>query len=423
MSRIIIKDAQIIDAEQETASSPKTIVIEQGIFTQVLDSQGFDKQQLSEEDVVIDGANKFVLPGLIDCHAHPCLADTNLSRLAHVPPTLMAARASRILNGMLMRGFTTIRDATGADWGIKQAVEDGEIIGSRLFIAGRALSQTGGHGDMRARTEHDQVCSCSSALGFTALVVDGCDDVRRAVREELRQGVDQIKIFVSGGVSSPHDPLECDQYSRQEIRTAVEEATRRNTYVMAHAYQASAIKTAVEEGVRTIEHGNLIDKEAAELMAEKGAFLVPTTVTYTVLEEEGIKNGWTDAMLDKLKVVKDASLQSLELCREAGVEIGFGTDLLGDSFDHQSREFIVRSDVESFRDTLLSATKINAKIVKQEGKLGVIQENAIADLLMLDSDPFEDQNVLQDQGCHMPLIIKAGEVVKNTLTESNPIAQ
>lgn len=412
MTRVIVQNVQIVDADQEHPSAPCTIVVEGGRFLSV-GTPSTPAPQATDQ--IIDGTGTFALAGLIDCHAHPCMADTNLSRLNQIPPTLMTARAGKILNGMLMRGFTTIRDASGADWGIRQAVEDEDIIGSRLFIAGRALSQTGGHADMRAKTEHDMVCACSHALGYTARIADGIDEVRKAVREELRQGVDQIKIMVSGGVSSPNDPLECDQYSREEIRTIVEEAQRRGTYVMAHAYGASAIKIAVEEGVRTIEHGNLIDRAAADLMAEKGAFLVPTTVTYTVLEEEGRKNGWSDAMLDKLKVVQEASLTSLEICRAAGVEIGLGTDLLGDSFEHQSREFEVRAAIEGFRDTLRSATKINARILQREGELGVIKEGAIADLILLERNPLLDPSVLQHQGRDMPVILKSGKAVKNEL--------
>lgn len=412
MTRTVIRNTQIVDVDLEQPSAPLNIIIENGRFQAFTDSANINELAT---DIVIDGAGLFAMPGLIDCHAHPCLADTNLTRLNQVPPTLMTARASNILNGMLMRGFTTIRDASGADWGLKKAVEDDEIIGSRLFIAGRAISQTGGHGDMRSRTDHDQACACSHALAYTARIADGVDEVRKAVREELRQGADQIKIMVSGGVSSPNDPLERDQYSRQEIRVIVEEAERRGTYVMAHAYGASAIKAAVEEGVRTIEHGNLIDQESAAIMAEKSAFLVPTTITYTVLEEEGRKNGWSEAMLDKLKIVKDASLSSLEICRAAGVEIGLGTDLLGDSYGHQSREFIVRSEVESFRDTLRSATRVNAKILQREDELGVIKEGAIADMLLVNGDPFQNPQILQNQGKDMLVIIKSGKVIKNTL--------
>lgn len=411
MATALIKNARILDTSQEDASDPSDIYVEAGQIREIARAG----EVTVSSDVVIDAGGRFALPGLIDCHAHPFLADTNLARLNEVPLTLMTARAGNILRNMLMRGFTTIRDAAGGDWGIKQAVEEDEVIGPRMFIAGRALSQTGGHGDSRRKTEDSHPCRCADALAITGVIADGLDEVRKAVREELRLGADQIKIFVSGGVSSPHDPLECDQYSSEEIRVIVEEATRRNTYVMAHAYGASAIKIALEQGVRTIEHGNLIDEEAAALAAQKGAYVVPTLVTYTVLEEEGRKHGWSSAMLEKLAVVKEAGLASVDICKKAGVKLGLGTDLLGDSFDHQSREFLIRAEIETPREVLHSATRVNAEILNRSGQLGEISPGAMADILLLEGNPFDDLGVLQDQGAHMPLIMKRGKVYKNTL--------
>ncbi len=409
MASITVKNARILDTEREDPGDPSDIVVADGEIREIMPAG-----RASAGDAV-DAGGRFVMPGLIDCHAHPFLADVNLARLNEVPLTLMTARAGNIMRGMLMRGFTTIRDAAGGDWGIKQAVEEDEIIGPRMFIAGRALSQTGGHGDSRRRTETAAPCRCADALAITGVIADGHDEVRKAVREELRLGADQIKIFVSGGVSSPHDPLECNQYSAEEIRVIVEEATRRNTYVMAHAYGADAIKVALEEGVRSIEHGNMIDDEAARLAAEKGAYVVPTLVTYTVLEEEGRKHGWSEAMLDKLAVVKSAGLSSIEICKRAGVKLGLGTDLLGDTFGHQSREFLIRSEIETPREILRSATRVNAEILNRAGRLGEISEGAVADLLVLDGNPFDDLGVLQDQGAHVPLIMKGGAIYKNQL--------
>jgi len=409
LASITVKNARILDTEREDPGDPSDIVVADGEIREIMPAG-----RASAGDAV-DAGGRFVMPGLIDCHAHPFLADVNLARLNEVPLTLMTARAGNIMRGMLMRGFTTIRDAAGGDWGIKQAVEEDEIIGPRMFIAGRALSQTGGHGDSRRRTETAAPCRCADALAITGVIADGHDEVRKAVREELRLGADQIKIFVSGGVSSPHDPLECNQYSAEEIRVIVEEATRRNTYVMAHAYGADAIKVALEEGVRSIEHGNMIDDEAARLAAEKGAYVVPTLVTYTVLEEEGRKHGWSEAMLDKLAVVKSAGLSSIEICKRAGVKLGLGTDLLGDTFGHQSREFLIRSEIETPREILRSATRVNAEILNRAGRLGEISEGAVADLLVLDGNPFDDLGVLQDQGAHVPLIMKGGAIYKNQL--------
>lgn len=409
MSGILIADARLVDPEAATVSGPFDLRIEDGKIA------GIGSRLEGGDHLRIDADGRFLLPGLIDCHVHPFLADANLARLTEVPPTLMTARAGRILEAMLQRGFTTVRDAAGADWGIKQAVEDGLIQGPRLFIAGRALSQTGGHGDFRGRTDDRDVCHCQHALAFTSRIADGIDDVRKAVREELRKGADQIKIMVSGGASSPHDPLECNQYSPSEISVIVEEAERRGTYVMAHAYGADAIRVALECGVRTIEHGNMIDRATAALAAEKGAYLVPTLTTYEVLAEEAAGSGWSEVMLAKLSRVREAGLESIRICREEGVKLGFGTDLLGDSFEHQSREFLIRSQVESPAQILHSATRINAEILRQADQLGAIKTGAIADLLLLDRNPLEDLSVLQDQGQHMPVIVKDGNVIKNRL--------
>lgn len=406
---LLLSNVKIVDPASDSVSNGVDVRIVVGRIAEIGCS-------LSDGDAErIECGGRYLMPGLIDCHVHPFLADANLARLNDVPPTLMSARASRILEGMLQRGFTTVRDAAGADWGIKQAVEDGLIAGPRLFIAGRALSQTGGHGDFRARSDDRDVCHCQHALAFTSRIADGIDDVRKAVREELRKGADQIKIMVSGGVSSPYDPLDRNQYSPSEISVIVEEAERRGTYVMAHAYSAEAIRVAIECGVRTIEHGNMIDEETAYLAAERGVFLVPTLTTYEVLADTASDSGWSAEMLDKLERVREAGLESIRICRQAGVQLGFGTDLLGDSFNHQSREFIIRSRVESPAQILTSATRVNAEILRQSGELGIIVPRALADLILLDRNPLDDLAALQDQGQHINLIIKGGIVFKRRL--------
>lgn len=411
---VILENARIIDCDKGKAGAPVNIRLKNGRVYAISETAFAD-----EGEQKIDLQNSFVMPGLIDCHAHPFLADTNLSRLKSVPLTLMTARATNILRGMIMRGFTTIRDASGGDWGIKQAIEDRELLGPRMFISGRALSQTGGHGDFRDRNEDHQMCSCGSALAMTARVVDGVDDIRKAVREELRKGADQIKIMVSGGVSSPYDPLERDQYSRAEIRTVVEEATRRGTYVMAHAYGESAIKVALSEGVRSIEHGNFIDEEAAGMAVERDAFIVPTLVTYEALAEKAAGAGWSEAMLGKLERVRSRGLASIEVSANAGVNIAFGTDLLGDDFDRQSQEFKIRSQVQSNADILKSATVTSAKLLNRVGELGVIKEKALADLIALPTNPLEDLDVLAGQGEQIRLIMKDGYVVKDEISTDN----
>src|SRR5580658_4578549 len=239
----------------------------------------------------IDIGNRTLMPGLIDAHIHVVLTEVNLRLLADAPLTLLAAKGSVQMRAMLNRGFTTLRDTGGADWEMKAAVEQGLFVGPRLFIAGQPLSQTGGHGDHRSRTQGENFCACCSGLAWVSRVADGVPDVIKAARDELRKGADHIKIMVSGGVASQLDPLESLQYRIDEIEAAVDEATRWGSYVCAHAYSAKAIERAVRAGVRTIEHGNLVDTPTARLMAERGAYLVPTLVAYDALKRRGADYG------------------------------------------------------------------------------------------------------------------------------------
>jgi imidazolonepropionase-like amidohydrolase len=315
---------------------------------------------------------------------------------------------------MLARGFTTVRDTGGADFGLAQAVEEGLFPGPRLFVSGRPLTQTGGHADFRARTD-DTLCACAGALGFQSRIVDGVDMVRHGVRDELRKGATQIKIMASGGVASPNDPLEGVQFAVEEIRAAVEEATNWGTYVCAHAYGAGAIRRAVEAGVRSIEHGNLIDASTAELMAARGAFVVPTLVAYEMLQRRGAELGLGPASLEKLKIVLAAGLGSLEICKAAGVRLGFGSDLLGDLQTEQSLEFRIRGEVETPHEVITAATQTNAALLNRTGELGVVAAGALADLLVVDGDPLRDLELLQGQGRFLAAIMKGGQFFKNAL--------
>jgi imidazolonepropionase-like amidohydrolase len=246
-------------------------------------------------------------------------------------------------------------------------------------------------------------------------VSDGTDAVRAAVREQLRQGVDQIKIMVSGGVASPYDPLDSRQFSLEEIAAAVDEASAFGRYTQAHAYTPDAITRAVSQGVRTIEHGNLIDEQSAKLMKEKGAYLVANLVAYYAMRERAKEFGMTAEMLAKNDLVIDGGLKSLEICKRAGVEVGYGSDLLGALQVEQSREFLLRSEVLKPIEILRQATLVGAKIVRMEGKLGIVEPGALADLIVVDGNPLEDLGLFQDQGAHLSAIMKGGVFHKNAL--------
>jgi imidazolonepropionase-like amidohydrolase len=240
------------------------------------------------------------------------------SASSSVPLTLMTARATRLMHAMLDRGFTTVRDTGGADWGLKTAVDQGIIAGPRLFIAGQAIGPTGGHSDARRRTDFSPRCHCCNASSFTLRVSDGVSEVRKAAREQIRQGADHVKIMMSGGVASPYDPLDSLQFCPSEVAAAVEEAHAFGRYVCAHAYTPEAIRRAANAGVRTIEHGNLTDPASAKLMVAKGMYLIANLVTYYAMRERAAEFGMTGDMLAKNKLVIDGGLRSLEICERAG---------------------------------------------------------------------------------------------------------
>jgi len=236
--------------------------------------------------------------------------------------------------------------------------------------------------------------------------------VRAAIREELLRGATQIKIMASGGVASPSDPIHYLGFSADEIRAAVEEASNAGTYVLAHAYTARAIRRAVELGVRTIEHGNLVDEDAARVMAEHGAFMVPTLITYEALANEGAKYGLPQASVDKIESVRGAGLKALETLARAGVRMGLGSDLLGESHRLQSDELRIRAQVLGAGATLQQATLIGAEILGQGGQLGVLKAGALADVLVVDGDPLADIGCLLGQGDRIEAIIKDGKRYK-----------
>ena len=246
-------------------------------------------------------------------------------------------------------------------------------------------------------------------------IADGVDEVRRAARQELRRGAHQIKIMASGGVASPTDPIWNLQYSEDEIRAAVWEATSWRTYVMAHAYTPEAIHRCVTFGVRTIEHANLIDEPTARHCAEHGAYVVPTLVTYEAMSRFGALLGLPQVSLDKLGDVSEAGLASLEILKRAGVKVGLGTDLLGDMHRHQSRELSLRAEVLSPFEVLTSATATNAEILQRTGELGTIAPGALADILVVDGDPLADIGVLERHDQCLLAIMKGGAFFKNAL--------
>jgi imidazolonepropionase-like amidohydrolase len=276
---------------------------------------------------------------------------------------------------------------------------------------------TGGHGDMRQVFEQPQyhaMCSCGVFNSFCK-IADGVDEVVRATREELRQGAHCIKIMGSGGVASPTDPIWMNQYREDEIRAIVTECTERRTYAAAHCHPASAVRRCVEFGVRSIEHGTLIDDDTARFVAERGAYIVPTMAIIFALVELGPKLGFPPESQEKAGYAYKEALAGLEKMRKAGVKIGYGTDLLGVTYVQECREFTIRREVFTPLELLRQATSINAELMMMEGRLGCVAPGAYADLVVVDGDPLKDIGLLACDGKQLSVIVRAGEVVKSTL--------
>ena len=407
MTSTIFENAKILDTKAGSYSHG-SVRVEGGRIAEV--SSG---ALSGSADRRIDLGGKVLMPGLCDGHVHVIAITAGFPDLIRSSPFYVMSRASKIMNEMLMRGFTTVRDAGGADYGIARAVDEGHVAGPRVLFCGHALSQTGGHGDMRSPGDiFEQNTMIHASLG---VICDGVPEVRRACREEIRRGAHHIKIMASGGVSSPTDRIDSDQFSREEIAACVEEAQMANLYVMAHAYTARSVSRCAELGVRTVEHCNRIDDATAKLMRERGTYMVPTLSTYQALKDEGLANGLSHAMLAKLDDVIEAGIRAVDMGVRAGVTQVYGTDLLGNMHRHQLNEFTLRSEVVTNADLVRAATCNAAEAFMADGDFGVIAEGARGDLLVVEGDPLADISVLTKPDEMLSVIMKGGEFYKNTL--------
>ncbi|MGC2201466.1 MAG: amidohydrolase family protein [Stellaceae bacterium] len=365
---------------------------------------------------VFDVSGKTLMPGLIDAHAHITgltLSPKNIS----VAASEIALACSNYLRNSLMDGFTTIREAGGADYSIARLLADGTITGPRLYYSGRALTQTGGGADFRTPNELIDPCGHVSPFSVMSAIADGVDEVRKAAREELRKGAAQLKIFASGGVVFPslsHPTLY--EYSEAELQTAVEEAKARGTYVMAHVYTDEGIRRCLKAGVRSIEHANFATEETVAMMAEYGAFFDPTFISLVQRIESAKQTKLSQSIVENLKQTVTRGRQVYRWAKQYNVPIAFGTDLWGpEAQKSQLREFEMRMELDGAADIVRSATAINAELLMQRGKLGTIAPGAYADLLILDGDPLADVRVLLNPVKNLKLIMKDGVIHKNEL--------
>jgi imidazolonepropionase-like amidohydrolase len=411
MTTTILIHATIIDC---TGADPRPngwVVIEDQRIKEV--GQGPSGALPAKADV-IDCLGQTLLPGLIDGHVHIGSVDASIveQQRRNFTSTLVI-KSLKVLQETLDQGFTTARDCGGVDAGFRQAVAEGLVPGARLSISGGILSQTGGHGDWRLATE-----TCPPfyhGAGVVAGVFDGVSAVRRGAREQLRQGVDFVKIMAGGGAASPSDELDTSQYSLEEMEAAVFEAESAGKYVAAHCYSDRGIKLCCKAGVRTIEHGNLMTDASAQAMKESGAYLVPTMVTYLMISRMGKELGLPESFVRKINQALDKAETSLAIALAHGLKIGSGSDLLGPMQTHKGMELELQARVLGPMGALVATTKTNAEIIRRERDLGTIEAGKLADFILVKGDPLKDMSLFQNYQENLTLIIQEGNVYKNII--------
>lgn len=403
---VALTNARLLDLERSALLAPSTVIVENG--------------RIAERDVAIDGdkvldlAGASLMPGFIDCHFHVVAWSLDLWANAIAPDSLAALRAASVMEGMLQQGFTTVRDLGGADFGLVRGVDEGLINGPDLVICGKGLSMTGGHTDLRQRTD-ERPDALGWRLGNMGVLVDGVDDVRRACRKMIKQGARFIKVMANGGVSSPNDPIDGLQYSDDEILAMVEEASNANTYVSAHVYSDASIRRCVKLGVKSLEHCNLIGAETAAMAAEAGCIAIPTLAAYEGLKLDGAQLGLGPAEQSKIDVVRDGGQASLRHMRDAGLPMAFGTDLLGPLRKYGGLEFELLAKVLSPSEILDGMWTAGARLCRMEGEIGTMGAGARANLVAFDIDPFADIAALGRPADHLKLVMKNGVIVQDGL--------
>lgn len=404
---VTVNQGTVLDTESMQLIENQSVVIEGDRIVDVIDGRAS-----TEADVEIDATGQFIMPGFIDGHFHHWIVTMDFARLTKMSAVERGIMMAQLAEGTVKRGFTTIRDAGGDNRGLMRAIESGVTRGPRIVQAGRILSQTGGHGDFRAGDAPVAECGCQIFHDHAGFVVDGVDACRKAARHALRDGSEFIKIMTSGGVSSPTDPFDSVQFTAEEIRAITVETDHRHTYTTSHAYLPASIQLAIDNGVKCIEHGNGLDAATATRMVELGATMVPTLVAYKALNEIGPKVGFPESMLAKNDGVFEMGQNSIEIARSAGVELGFGTDLLGEAHHLQNLEFAIRANLEPAADVLRSMYVINAKLCKLQGEIGVVKPGACADLVVSRVNPLEDLAGLAEPDANLSSIILHGEPLR-----------
>ena len=411
MKTFALTNARIIDCTGADPLDQGAVVISEGRIKEVVAGS---PEHLPDDAIRIDCQNYTLLPGLIDAHVHVGSVDpTFTEQQRKFFTSYLVIKSIANIKETLDQGFTTVRDAGGADPGFRQAIAEGLIPGPRLFVCGRIISQTGGHADGRLPTETYQ--PVEHTAGTMSGVYDGVDAVRKASREQLRQGVDHLKVMAGGGAMSPADEIDTAQYSLDELKAIVFEAENAGKYVAGHCYSDRSIKNCIQAGVRTIEHGNLMTESSATAIREAGAYLVPTMITYEMISKLGAGFGVPENNIRKINQAREKAEQSLEIAFKAGVKIGSGSDLLGPMQIYKGGELELQAKIMGPMGALMAATRTNSEIIRQQDNLGTIEPGKLADLILVKGDPLKDISIIKDYASNILLIIKEGEVYKNIL--------
>jgi imidazolonepropionase-like amidohydrolase len=417
----LFQNVRIFDGKSTALSAPSNVLVRGNTIERI--SANPITVDMNANVRVIAGQGRVLMPGLIDAHWHAFMAATPQMLLATADISYLHLLAARQAEATLMRGFTTVRDMGGPVFGLKRAIDEGVMIGPRIYPSGAFISQTSGHGDFRFRFELPRSPGgplSHSELEGLAAIADSPDEVRLRAREQLRQGASQIKVMAGGGVASPYNPIESIQYTEAEIHAAVEAADNWGTYVTVHAYTPPAIQQAVAAGVKCVEHGQLIDEPTAKLLADKGIWwsLQP------LLEDEDVLATLGPVSRKKALEVFAGTDNAYKLAKKYNIKTAFGTDLLFDAkiAGRQGAQLAKLVRWYTPGEALKMATADNGQLMALSGfinpypgKLGVVEEGALADLLLVDGNPLENIKLIEDPDKSFSVIMKNGIVYKNTV--------
>jgi imidazolonepropionase-like amidohydrolase len=408
MPDVLIHDVAVLDCTGAEPRSAMDVLVRDGLILWIRPA---DATARVNGAALVDGAGCTLMPGLSDAHVHFAIIGRDgshgrVSWIEHVHAV------SRLISTALDEGFTTVRDAGGLEPTWAGMVERGVIRGPRILPSGSFISQTGGHGD--ARLAHEAIHEGPSIPGLVAMneVVDGVDQVRRAAREQLRRGATQIKLFASGGLVSPTDPLDSLQFSLDELAAAVDVASGWGTYVLTHSHTSPAIERSIDAGVRSIEHGTFLEQATAERMEATHTYLVPTLQVIDELATQSGSFGLTPAKQALVQGVYDAMRESVRLAANVGVAIGSGSDVIGPDQGNRGREIVLKSALIGVHPAIISATRTNAALFHLEDRIGTIEEGKDADLILVAGQPLDDVTLLARPD-RIPVVMKGGQVVKD----------